>query len=72
MKATDQIKKAEKLGATAFNNNAMCVPALDRNLLNMLAGRGIGETPKGEASTIRLLKSWTGAWHNENAKGIEF
>ena len=72
MKATDQIEIAKRLGVEAFNNNAKCVPALDNEFLNMITGRGVGETPKGEASTKRLMKEWSNAWMQESANELVF
>ena len=65
MKAT-QILQASVLGTIAFKSGKKCVPAWDNDLAKMFIGRQVGQTPKGEASTIEILKAWTTAWHNAN------
>ena len=61
-----QIIKASLLGTMAFKNGKMRVPMQDIELMNMLQGRKIGETQKGEASNIQIMKSWISAWDNAN------
>ena len=62
MNAKTQIFQAAILGTAAFNNGIKCAPALDAEFMKMLAGRQIGETPKGEASSVKLMKTWTHNW----------
>ena len=59
---TTQILSAAVLGTIAFAQGIKCAPCLDSKLMNMLAGRQIGETPKGEASSIQLMTEWSKAW----------
>jgi len=68
MEAVRQIITAAVLGTQAFTNGARCIPAHDPELMSMLKGRPLGETPAGEASTIRLLEEWANAWHAANLK----
>jgi hypothetical protein len=63
---TTQILQASVLGTLAFKSGKKCIPAHDADLMNMLSGRMIGQTPKGEASNIQIMKAWTNAWHNAN------
>lgn len=65
MKAT-QILQASVLGTIAFKSGKKCVPAHDSELMKMLANRQIGQTPKGHATSIQIMKAWTTAWHNAN------
>jgi hypothetical protein len=65
MKAT-QILQASVLGTIAFNAGKKCVPAWDKDLMQMLSGRMIGQAPAGEASSVAILKAWSDAWHNAN------
>jgi len=65
VKATKQLQTAEELGRKAFNKTIMCVPAKDKDLLDMLVGRKIGETPEGEASTVNIMKAWMKGWYAE-------
>jgi len=62
MKAKVQILRAAVLGTAAFKNGIKCAPCLDNELMNMLKGRKIGETPQGEAKSIKLMKVWTENW----------
>jgi len=62
MRAKDQIFQAAVLGTAAFKNGVKCTPCLDNQLMSMLAGRQIGETPKGEAKSVKLMKVWTENW----------
>jgi hypothetical protein len=32
----------------------------------ILAGRSIGQTPKGEAPTTAIMRAWLRGWHNAN------
>ena len=66
MNAKDQIAKASALGTAAFNRGVKSAPALDAEFLEMLKGRKIGETPKGEAKSVKLMNAWLEAWHKAN------
>lgn len=63
---TTQILQASVLGTMAFNNGLKAAPHFDKDLSKMIENRNIGETPKGEASSILLYKAWLNAWHNAN------
>ena len=66
---TNQITTAETLGIINYEQGVMRVPAQSKDLMEMLKGRGVGETPKGEASTKELMNAWTKGW--DKAKEIE-
>ena len=68
MKAS-QITTAETLGMVNHENGIMRVPAQSKDLMEMLKGRTIGQTPQGEASTKDLMNAWTNGW--DKAKRIE-
>jgi hypothetical protein len=57
MKAT-QLQTAEILGAIDFAKGTMAAPSKSTELMNMLEGRKIGETPKNEASSIAIMDAW--------------
>lgn len=64
MKLSGQILTASVLGTIAYKEGKLRVPAKDSGLLEMIKGRRVGETPDGEASTIRLMEAWLEAWDN--------
>ena len=68
---TIQILKAETLGMIAFAKGQKCVAAWDKELMNMLSNRKLSETPKNEASTIELLKSWNNGWNKANIQAAK-
>ena len=53
--------RAKSLGKVAFDSGINCAPCLDRNMMNMLKGREIGD-PR----TIKEMKAWTTAWTTAN------
>lgn len=53
-----QILKAQTLGMIAFVNGKKCAPALDKEVMNMIGSRKVGEKVKGEATTVQILKAW--------------
>jgi hypothetical protein len=57
-----QITIAETLGMINHEQGMMRVPAHCKELMNMLTGRKVGETPKNEASSIELMDAWTKGW----------
>ena len=67
MKAKDQVNKAAELGAAAYHKGVKCAPCLDPELLGMFGSRSF-TTPEGEASTVKLLESWTRTWTQESLK----
>jgi hypothetical protein len=71
MKAKEQILQAVFLGAQAFLQGKPRVPAFDAELNNMMRGRNIGETPEGEASSIKLLTIWLDQWDTMNLYGVK-
>jgi hypothetical protein len=70
MNAKTQIIAAAVLGTKAFHNGIKCAPYRDKELMELLKGRMIGQTPEGEAGTVRLLAVWTENWKmaQENEK----
>jgi hypothetical protein len=65
---TNQITTAETLGMTNYAQGIMRAPSQSKELMNMLAGRQIGKTPKNEASSIKLMDAWIKGW--DKAKKI--
>lgn len=65
MKA-EQLEEAKILGAHAYHGGLKCVPYLDKEIMRMLDGRKVGETPEGEASTIEIMQAWSKGWVIEN------
>jgi hypothetical protein len=64
--ATTQTLQAAVLGTIAFKAGVKCMPCLDKSLLAMFVGRQLGETPAGEASTMKLMTVWQQAWTAAN------
>lgn len=64
--AYHQLKAAADFGRATFLAGGKCIPAFDARLMAMLGGRYIGETPDGEASSLDIMKAWSGAWHEAN------
>ena len=62
MNAKTQILAAAVLGTAAFKKGIACAPALDDDLRVLLAGRRIGETPVGEASSVKIMSTWIENW----------
>ncbi|MCX5841108.1 MAG: hypothetical protein NTY16_06605 [Deltaproteobacteria bacterium] len=58
----EQIRLATVLGKKAYRAGLRHVPGSDPELEKMLAGRKIGETPAGEASSIDIMKAWCLGW----------
>ena len=65
-KKSSQILEASVLGTIAFNNGIKRVPHFDLELSKMFKGRFIGITPKGEASSINIMKAWLQGWDAAN------
>ena len=63
-----QITTAETFGMINHEQGTMRVPAQSKELMNMLIGWKVGESPKNEASTIELMNAWTKGW--DKAKRI--
>lgn len=61
-----QILEASILGTLAFKNGLKRAPFYDAELKKFFIGREIGETPKGEASSIEIMNAWTKAWDTAN------
>jgi hypothetical protein len=68
---TSQIQtvSAEILGTEAFNKGMKRICAFDSDLSKLMIGRNVGETPKGEASSISIMKHWYTGWDNANLYG---
>ncbi len=65
MTKSQQIIRAALLGTEAYKNQIVAA-CQDEELLDMVDGRKIGETPKGEASTVDILNAWNHSWHAAN------
>ena len=65
---TSQITTAETFGMINHEQDVMRVPAQSKELMGMLTGRLVGETPKNEASTMDLMDAWIKGW--DKAKRI--
>jgi hypothetical protein len=63
MNAKTQIFAAAVLGTKAFHNGIKCAPYRDKELMELLKGRMIGQTPEGEATTVKILTTWTENWN---------
>ena len=61
MKAT-QIQTAETLGTLDFAKGFIS-SSQSIEIMNMLEGRKIGETPKLEASSIEIMDAWKKGWN---------
>jgi hypothetical protein len=59
--AASQILEASILGTLAFKNGLKRAPFYDVELSKLFKNRNVGETPKGEATTINIMKAWTNA-----------
>ena len=46
-------------------------PAQCKECLNMIAGRMIGEHPKGEASTVAIFEAWNKGWEAQRRKEVD-
>lgn len=66
MKHIEQLTTAARLGAEFFLAGGRRIPCKDAAMMAMLAGRRMGETPEGEASSVALLKAWTASWDEAN------
>ena len=65
---TSQITAAETFGMINHEQGVMRAPAQSKELMSMIAGRKIGETPKNTPSSIELMDAWTKGW--DKAKRI--
>lgn len=65
-----QLVSAQVLGTKAFTSGIKRVAHFDKELENMMTGRKIGETPKGEASSIAIMNAWYTGWDNANLYGV--
>jgi len=63
---TAQILAAMTLGTIAFKAGKKAIPSQNAELLELMAGRKIGETPKGEASSIKIMQAYLTGWNNAN------
>lgn len=63
-----QITTAETFGMINHEQGIMRVPSQSKELMNMIEGRKVGETPKNEASTNELMNAWIKGW--DKAKRI--
>ena len=68
MKISEQLKHAKEMGKAAFANGVKCAPCLDSEFMKLISGRSPGQKTKGQASSVKLMKSWQDGWTNENFK----
>lgn len=61
MKAT-QLQTAENLGTLDFAKEFISA-SQSAELMKMLEGRKIGETPENEASSIEIMDAWKKGWN---------
>ena len=66
MTAKEQIAQAVLLGRIAFRACQKREPAFDLRLQRLTANRQVGEAPKGEASSVAIMKAWLTSWDHEN------
>lgn len=66
MDAKTQILAAAILGTEAYNAGKKRVAGWDPELMAMMARRKIGETPPGEAPSVKLMEIWLEAWDAAN------
>lgn len=66
MNKQSQLNHAQDLGLQAFQNGITRTPIYDKELMKMLEGRTIGETPEGEATSIQLMNAWFKGWDKGN------
>lgn len=59
---------AETYGMINHEQGNNRVPAQSKELMELISGRKIGETPKGEPTTIELMDAWLNGW--DKAKRI--
>lgn len=58
---------ASELGKVGFELG-LKAPFQDSALMSMLEGRKVGETPKGEASNVMIMKAWVNGHSIANLK----
>jgi len=61
IKADLQIDKVKALGANAFKKGIKRVPALDKDLMNMLK-----DVQVGDKKTMPIMNAWVQGWDEEN------
>lgn len=70
MTSVDQLNKAKTLGKDSFHAGKQSAPCLSAELMTMLEGREVGNTPANEATSIEIMRSYANAWHHENLSQI--
>lgn len=61
MNARTDTTFAETLGMIAYARGIHCAPCLDRDMMDTLKGRELGDT-----RTVKELKAWTNGWTKAN------
>jgi hypothetical protein len=61
-----QIFQASILGTLAFNEGRKRILGWDTELMALMPGRFVGQTPKGEASSAAIMGAWLRAWDAAN------
>lgn len=59
-----KLDKALGYGEEAFKRGLLKAPAQDSKLITLLEGRKVGETPKGEPTTLQIFEYWIKGWNN--------
>jgi len=65
---SEKMAMAYKMGTMAFENGMKCVPAHDKNLLELHNGKGIPliefiqNDKKGFNENLAMTKAWTQGW----------
>jgi hypothetical protein len=54
---TANIQAAKTFGAIAFASGIKCAPCLDKNMMDMLKGRMVGDK-----RSVKELKAWISGW----------
>lgn len=62
-KSQSKLDIARELGVKAFGKGIKRVPALDKDLMNMLEGVQVGDE-----LTIPIMKAWVNGWDEANLK----
>lgn len=51
-----KISAARAYGSIAFANGAVCIPAADKNCMDLVAGMEVGK------GAINIMKAWIAGW----------
>jgi hypothetical protein len=62
MTIASQLKQAYTFGLIAHEQDKMRAACQSKELMQMFEGRKIGKTPKGEASSLKLIDEFYKGW----------